>query len=230
MSRLIVHVEGVTEEDFVNAVLAPHLLMHGWEKVAACRIGRARSRAKRHGIKGWDVTSAGIIRHLKEDAGCCVTTCVDYYGMPQTGEKAWPGRAEADLLQFYQKAATIEDALRHDLSQAMGKSFNPNRFIPFVMMHEFEGLLFSDCDRFGKSIGMLELIAHFQAIRDQFNTPEEINDSPQTAPSKRISALLANYDKPLMGTLAALEIGIDTIRKECPHFNQWLTRLEAWPH
>jgi Domain of unknown function (DUF4276) len=98
------------------------------------------------------------------------------------------------------------------------------------MMHEFEGLLFSDCERFGRGIGRSDLAAGFQAIREQFDTPEEINDSPETAPSKRVIELVPNYDKPLMGTLAVLEIGIDTIRRECPHFNQWLTRMEAWPH
>ncbi|MEO7717517.1 MAG: DUF4276 family protein, partial [Capsulimonas sp.] len=37
------------------------------------------------------------------------------------------------------------------------------------------------------------------------------------------------YVKPLYGTLAALEIGLDTIREQCPHFRSWLERLEEWP-
>ena len=230
MARLIVHVEGVTEEEFVNNALAPHLFTCGWEGVAACRIGRARSRAKRHGIKGWDVTRKGIIRHLKEDAGCCVTTCVDYYGLPQTGEKAWPGRAVSGALTFQQKAAIVENALSEDVCRGIGDSFNPNRFIPFVMMHEFEGLLFSDCESFSRGIGRPELAAGFQAIRDQFESPEEIDDSPFNAPSKRVESLVGCYDKTTMGTLAILEIGLDAIRRECPHFNDWLTRLETWPN
>ena len=55
------------------------------------------------------------------------------------------------------------------------------------------------------------------AIRDQFATPEEIDDSPVTAP----------YEKPLLGVLAMLEIGLARIRAECLHFDGWLTRLEA---
>ncbi|MDP2936062.1 MAG: DUF4276 family protein, partial [Dehalococcoidia bacterium] len=46
------------------------------------------------------------------------------------------------------------------------------------------------------------------------------------APSKRVLDLIPKYQKPLLGTLAVLEIGLDTIRKECPHFNDWVTRLE----
>jgi hypothetical protein len=29
--------------------------------------------------------------------------------------------------------------------------------------------------------------------------------------------------------LAALAIGLDAIRAECPHFRQWLEYLETWP-
>ena len=66
-------------------------------------------------------------------------------------------------------------------------------------------------------------------ISDQFNTPEEINNSPVTAPSKRILQLFKGYDKPMHGALAALEIGLDNIRKECALFNKWLLTLEALP-
>lgn len=97
------------------------------------------------------------------------------------------------------------------------------------MMHEFEGLLFSDATKLGSGIGRPDLSPHFQAIREQFATPEEINDSPLTAPSKRIISLLPSYEKPLMGTLAVLEIGLDAIRQECPLFRAWIERLEAWP-
>lgn len=94
-------------------------------------------------------------------------------------------------------------------------------------MHEFEAMLFSDCAAFGRGICRQDLAPKFQFIRDQFATPEEINDSPETAPSKRVSVLIEGYQKPLWGVLAALEIGLDKIRQECPHFNDWLIRLQA---
>ena len=113
-----------------------------------------------------------------------------------------------------------------DISQGMGGTFNPDRFIPYVMMHEFEAMLFSDCEGFGRGIGRVDLVQPLQTIRDQFAHPEEIDDSPHTAPSKRIEHLMPNYQKPLMGNLAALEIGIHAIYRECPHFEEWLERLE----
>lgn len=96
------------------------------------------------------------------------------------------------------------------------------------MMHEFEGLLFSDCTRFAESIGRPELAGQFQSIRNSFTSPEEINDSPLTAPSKRVEALVAGYEKPLLGALAVLGIGLETIRQECPHFRTWMEQLEQW--
>ena len=113
------------------------------------------------------------------------------------------------------------------VSTDMGASFDQDRFVPFVVMHEFEALLFSDCAAFARAIGRPALSGSFQAIRDQFDSPEDINDSPTTAPSKRVQELIPGYEKPLYGNLAALGIGLDTIRRACPHFAEWLGMLEG---
>lgn len=226
MSRLLIHVEGETEETFVNEILAPHLYNNGYTKVSARLIGNARLRDRRGGIRSWEAVRKDIINHLREDAGCLATTMVDYYALPQTGSRAWPGRETAGAISFDRKAPAVEEALSADICQAMGAGFDPVRFIPFVMMHEFEGLLFSDCEAFGRGIGRPELTPEFQAIRNHFESPEEINDDPVTAPSKRVERLFPGYEKPLLGTLAILEIGLETLRNECPHFSHWLTQLE----
>ena len=57
--------------------------------------------------------------------------------------------------------------------------------------------------------------------------PEEINDSPVTAPSKRVEALVPGYEGPLLGVLAVLEIGLPHIREQCPQFDGWLKQLES---
>ena len=229
MSRLLIHVEGETEETFVNEVLVPHLCDCGYTQVSARLVGNARLRDRRGGIRAWSAVRKDIINHLREDHDCLATTMVDYYALPQAGDKAWPGRAAAGLLPFAQKAITVENALLADIRGEVGNRFDPYRFVPYVMMHEFEGMLFSDCSRFALGIGRPELAQQFQAVRDQFSNPEEINDSPLTAPSKRVEALVPGYQKPLLGGLAALEIGLEAIRGECPHFREWLERLEAQP-
>lgn len=163
----------------------------------------------------------------KEDPDCIATTMVDYYGLPQEGDGGWPGRKKAARLATPHKAACVESALLDDVTQLLGSRFNRPRFVPFVVMHEFEGLLFSDCAGFSSGIGRPGLETAFKAIRDQFSTPEDINDSPNTAPSKRVQHLVPGYEKPLLGSLAALEIGLDGIRQECPHFRGWLQQLES---
>ena len=139
----------------------------------------------------------------------------------------WPGRGQSNaMLTAATKARSVQDAVKKDLVAEMGHSFNSNRFVPFIVMHEFEGLLFSDCAAFSRGIGKPDLESRFQEIRDQFATPEEINDSPETAPSKRVGVLVPGYEKPFLGTLAALEIGLERIRSECPLFDAWLKQLE----
>jgi hypothetical protein len=151
---------------------------------------------------------------------------VDYYGLPQAANTAWPGRAAAAQLPTVQKAPCVEAQLDADVQRAMGPNFQAARFIPFVIIHEFEALLFSDCEAFSRGVGRPDLHAALQSVRDAFATPEDINDSPLTAPSKRVEALISGYQKPFLGTLAAIEVGLQRIREACPHFGAWLTRLE----
>ena len=92
-------------------------------------------------------------------------------------------------------------------------------------MHEFEALLFSDCAAFAHEIGRPDLEPAFQQIRDEFESPEDINDSAVSSPSKRVERLAPGYEKPLLGILAVLEIGLDRIRAQCPHFDHWIESL-----
>ena len=188
--RLLVHVEGQTEESFVNEVLREHLLRLGYESVQARIIGNARLRRRRGGIRPWPTVRKDIVNHLRQDAGCIATTMVDFYGLPQTGDGAWPGRAEAASLGTQDKAVLVESRLLDNLAKEVGGAFDTRRFVPYVVMHEFEGLLFSDCAAFARSIGRAELEPGLKLIRDSFATPEDINDSPETCPSHRVEKLV----------------------------------------
>jgi hypothetical protein len=228
MARLLIHVEGQTEESFVNEVLRNHLVAQGYHSVDARIVGNARLRQYRGGIRPWLSARKDIINHLREDQECIATTMVDYYGLPQTAPGEWPGRARSKGMRTVEeKARCVEDALRDDVVTEMGDRFDSDRFMPFVVMHEFEGLLFSDCAAFSRGIGRSDLEIGLRKIREAFATPEEINDSPITAPSKRVEALVPGYQKPLLGVLAVLEIGLARIREACPHFNRWLEELES---
>lgn len=214
--NLIVLVEGKTEMDFVDEILSDHLRRVGYSSVSWRLIA-----APNAGICGWERAKTNIGRRLRTNAR--VTTMVDYYEL----KPCWPGRDKSNALPTAERADFVESAILQDMR---GEDAVEN-LIPYVMLHEFEAILFSDCQKFANAIGYPQLKPDFQEIRDQFHTPEDIDDSPEGAPSKRIGALLDPdvYRKPLVGLQGAMAIGMDAIRAECPHFAKWMDNLEAIP-
>ena len=225
--RLLVHVEEETEKAFVDGVLAPHLGGRGYASISARLIGGRRSRASRGGGVSWPSVRRGIVQHLKEDERAFVTTMVDYYGMPQSKSTQWPGRVAANSLPLPQRAGAVQNAIGADIAKHMGEEFDTRRFIPYVSMHEFEALLFADCGRFASAVERPDLADAMQGILDQFGDPEAIDDSKETAPSKRILKLMPNYDKVAFATIGIRADDLDTVRSRCANFARWLERLES---
>jgi hypothetical protein len=218
VNRLGILVEGETELDFVEGLLSPHLAAKGVAVWAKCFGGIVR----------WPRALRDICLHLKEDAGLCVTTFVDYYGLP----KSWPGRSSASSLPYSERGAHIAQHLSAAVSAELADDWHSHRFIPFVMIHEFETLVFSDPDACARAWGQPEVVPALNRIRQQFANPEQINDSAATAPSKRLSGIfeelgLGRYDKREYGNLAIHEFGIETIAAVCPQFGVWLRSLEC---
>ncbi len=216
MSRIRILVEGQTEETFVNDVLSPHLNQIGIYPYALLF-------RRRGGSFRYEKCQKVILDALKQDKSAQITTMVDFYGMPRD----WPGRNESQSCRDYQdKARRVEQALRDDIIAQMGKSWNPARFIPYVQMHEFEALLFSSPVKLAESLGDERLSSAFLTIRNEFPTPEEINDNYETCPSRRIEGVFHSFKKTIDGITAAGRIGLERMRQECPHFDEWITKLE----
>ena len=219
MTRIHVICEGQTEETFVNEVLIDALRPKGIELIPAL-LGKP-------GHKGGHVNFERVltdvrIRLLGDRKAWC-TTLFDFYGLAAD----FPGKAAArHQTSAAAKASCVQAALTEALLAKLGDEAM-RRFIPYVQMHEFEGLLFSDPSGLAQGINQLALEQDFRLIREQFDTPESINDNPSTAPSKRIKKLFAAYDKPLHGALAAIEIGLPPIREQCTHFDDSLCCIEA---
>ncbi|SFQ30978.1 protein of unknown function [Roseivivax halotolerans] len=110
----------------------------------------------------------------------------------------------------------VRDKIGEDLSE---------RFIPYVQMHEFEALLFSDVEVISSLIGD-EHLPKLWEIRNSYETPEDINNGALTAPSKRLISIHSGYNKVVNGELISEGIGVDKIRKECPGFDVWLKSIE----
>jgi len=141
---------------------------------------------------------ADLVR-LLPDTGALVTTMIDYYGLPMDT----PGMAN-------RPAARPMDRVRH-VEESIGKDLGcPRHFLPFLALHEFEALLFTDPAITAEAIP----------------APEDINEHLDTAPSKRLQQVFPTYKKTLHGPTAAKRIGLSAIRSCCPHFDSWVTRLE----
>ncbi len=209
MIRLAVSVEGQTEEEFVKRILAHHLRPRQIEPTPIL-LGRARGTSH-----GGNVSTDRIVRDMVALLATydAVTSLVDYYGFRDKGDKT---------------VEDLEKSLRNRVLERVNADWYSARVVPYVQRHEFEALLFSDVQVFANQIEFpSECIGALKAVRGQFTTPEDINDHPETAPSKRIAHIIPRYKKVLHGPKLADQIGLDRIRAVCPRFNAWISHLES---
>jgi hypothetical protein len=217
--RVYVVVEGPTEESFVNDILAEVLWPHHLY-VTPIILGVPGHKG---GRTNYARVKKDVVRQLKQDPTAFCSTMLDFYGLGS----GLPGMPIPHHLPSIEKAVRIEEAFKEDICNLI-PDFRPDtRFVPYLQLHDYEGLLFSDSPAFATAIRQPHLAQSFQAVRDTFPTPEDINDDANTAPSKRVLRAYPAYCKVIDGTLAARAVGISAMRRECPHFRSWLERLEA---
>lgn len=222
MIRLNVLVEGQTEESFVYNLLAQSFNPNQIN-ITPILLGRPGHKG---GRTNYDRVKRDILVLLKQDRTAFCSTMLDFYGLG----RGFPGMPLPPHLTNTEKVLHIEEALKKNICKEISDLRPDIRFIPYLQLHEYEGLLFSDPSAFAEAIKERNLAIKFQAIRDEFTTPEDINDSAESAPSKRILRLAPFYHKVIHGTLAAQAVGIEKMKEECPHFHDWLNRIEAIAH
>jgi Domain of unknown function (DUF4276) len=221
MSRVYVIVEGQTEESFINEVLSSILSQQSRVYLTPIILGPP-------GQKGGNTTYArvrgDVIKQLKQDRASYCSTMLDFYGLG----RGFPGTPIPANLTSIERVRRIEQATLEDIVASVDDDLRPReRFLPYLQLHEFEALLFSDPNALATAIRHPHLEQRFLEIRNSFPTPEDIDDHVDTAPSKRVLRLHPRYRKILDGTLAAARVGLERMRDECPHFREWLERLAA---
>lgn len=206
MIRLAISVEGQTEREFVRDVLAGHLRTVDVEPYPIL-LGNARGRHGGGNVGIDRLVSEMVDLHWNYDA---MTSLVDFYGFQDKGDR------------------TVEELEERLIERIEERISDARRVFPYVQKHEFEALLFSDVAAF-KAIGPEAdgAVGTLAGIRRQFETPEDIDDDSENAPSKRIARVIPGYKKVLHGPPVALKAGLAKIRAECPRFGAWLTRLEG---
>jgi hypothetical protein len=217
LTRIYVIVEGQTEESFIDKVVAPEF----WTLeiyLIPILLGRTGGRPSYARVK------KDVLETLKQERGAFCSTMLDFYGLGS----GFPATPCPDNLSAAEKVLRIERAVKDDIIATVDGALRADiRFLPYLQLHEFEGLLFSDPTAFAVGIKQPQLAPQFTAIRQAVPTPEDINNDPNTAPSKRIVRLYPGYNKVLEGSLAAESIGLARMRQECPHFRDWLQQIEA---
>ncbi|WP_268921592.1 DUF4276 family protein [Sansalvadorimonas verongulae] len=184
-------------------------------------------KSQNPGRKGGDVrfsrVSKDLGNHLKQRKDTYVTTLIDYYGT-----REWPGLdGLAGALSPVQIAERLYEATRQAVDKQFLAQRSNERFIPFFAVHEFEALLFSDSAILANELNIDK--GDVDAVVQGCSGPEAINNSPMTAPSKRLDdwSPYGKFAKTTVGITVAERIGISRMRERCPLFDNWLTRLEG---
>lgn len=215
MKRVIIVCEGQTEQSFCQNVLSPYLLAKGIV-VEAPTIKHSHG-----GIVSWDTLKHQLVEHLHE-GDAIVTMLIDFYRIKDSYQ--FPGWEEAKEIS---NSLDKMNGLFQEISANMQEDLR-SRFVPYIQLHEFEGLLFSDISAFRSLFTSSECdFQSIQAAIDEYESPEDINNKPETAPSSRLKDAIAGYDKVVYGSLLAEEMTLSTIRSKCPLFNSWIERIEG---
>jgi len=219
--EIIVFTEGPTEEQFIKRIIAP---MFRPNQIFIKPQTLNTSQDAKGGAVNFDRLKFNARNTLRQKPDVILTTFIDLYGL----DTSFPNFNEAkQLTDVYARTSALETALHQAIIEHVGCS--PERFIPHIQPYEFEGLLFSDVD----ALVLTEpswnnTLTKLQAVRASFASPEHINNSYETKPSKRLEDLLVpKYKKTRHGPLAAEKITLSTMEQECRHFHGWMEKLRT---
>jgi hypothetical protein len=217
MRRLHIHVEGQTEEVVARDVIGPYFsdadASVTWSIHKTKR--PAGGQAYRGGISRWPKLHQELTLLLRDTSITLLTTLFDYYAFPADA----PGMAS-------RPQGTPYDRVKH-VERALAEAVSNERFVPHLVLHEIESWVLADCPRLGEVMGDQVGATILSRIVQQESGPEMINDGTTTAPSKRILAAYPRYRKTIDGPLVIVDAGLNSIRRCCPHADQWLKTIEA---
>ena len=213
MKRLVIVAEGDAEKGFVYNILRPYFNSKGlYNNIQCYSVG---------GVSRYADVKKHIINTIYEN-DVIVSTMLDFYRLPSS----FPHKLESQAIPSHlQQVEFLEANLLDDINRTQGHSFD--NLIPYIQLHEFEALIFSSIsgvDAFFEPSDynrkeMLQIISNFP-------NPEDINDKPDTAPSVRLKRLIPGYNKFIDGIAIIQQQGMPTLLDKCPHFRNWIMKLE----
>jgi hypothetical protein len=207
MIRVAISVEGPTEREFCNSVLSPFFYNHNiiLEPVVITTSKEKCGRKNSGGCVNIDRVKNEVKKLLPSYD--YVTTLYDFYGFK----------------------GLDEDISVEELESKLYELFNTSKFVPYIQKYEFETLLFSHPEYFEELFGT-KLSQAIQKVTQEFAQIEDINNSQETAPSKRLIKIFEShgetYDKVFYGAAITQDIGLTTIRERAKRFNAWIEKIK----
>ncbi len=221
MTRVLISVEGQTEEAFCRDVLGPHLANYGvYATSVVLTTKRAANGSKfKGGASGWSQIRQELFDLLADTSARAVTTMYDFYGLPSDI------RSFATVTAATGNSSHTAIAIENEIVQQIGDQ----RLRPYLQLHEFEALVFA-AEAIAERRSGLQTVGSMirQAVSDAGGA-EMVNEDPSTAPSKRLIHSWPGYVKTIDGPAIAGAAGLDSLRLSCPHFGSWLDWLEGLP-
>lgn len=215
MRGIYILCEGPSEEEFVNNILRSYF--QRFEIYDVRPILMTTSKGHKGGDVKYDRLKNNIDRLLRRENDIIVTTFIDFF------------RLRTDF-PMYNEVQHQNDKIRRVelLEQALSEAIDSPRFVPYIQLHEFEGLLFASSDGFDYLTDVSEsnLITLKNAVVEKEN-PELLNDGELTAPSKRLEKLIPGFDrnKPFYGGIISDANTIKPVLERCVRFRTWIELL-----
>lgn len=213
--RIIIICKGQTEQEFCRKLLTPYFYARDID--IQCPL----IKISKGGIVKWDVLKDQVEKHLKEDGVAMVTTLIDYYGIE--ARHGFPRWEEGENIgDKNQRMTFLEEAMKAEIESDLNW-----RFIPYIQLHEFEGLLFNRIEVFESQFTPEEIVCKEELIQtfNDFDNPEMINSGRTTSPGHRLKRIIKGYNKVVYGICLAEAIGIDNMKNKSPRFRQWIEQL-----
>ena len=217
MKRIIVVCEGPTEQEFCKTILSSYFSPLG------IYLSAPLIKHSHGGIVPWTNLKRQIDIHLMAERDAFVTTLIDYYGI--TDNHGFPCWKESKRVSHVTDRVKM---VERGMLEAVEEPYRM-RFMPYIQLHEFEGLLFSNGEVFDRVIPQGDLVGRDELIQtlSEFENPEMINTSRDSSPSHRLERIIRGYDKVVYGNYLAESIGLNRIRERCPRFNNWIEGIMA---
>jgi len=216
-------VEGATENVVIRGLLAAHLGARGIF-IAPKIIGKATGKG---GHVTFDRTVGDVFDLYRQEPTAVITTFIDFYG--RSGD--WPGENAHGPNTSPEIADRLQLELENGVRVRAGGNGPKINFIPYIQVHGLEAILFAQPAILAGVFGQPTKEPEIAAVSAGLDSCEDINDNPQTAPSKRIEAIFGEYKKGRgqrsHARVYAERAELAEIRSRCPRFHAWVERLEA---